>query len=248
MRYRPPPELAARVAARPVDPAVLSRVLAHAPGGVVVFDLDSTLLDNRPRQARIMREFGAAHGHAPLLGAGPEHMQGWSIKLALHNAGLPEPEADALSRPAKAFWLERFFTSDYCVDDIAIAGATDYVRRIAETGARIVYCTGRHQPEMRPGTIESFSREGFPLPDDERVHLLMKPEFSMHDDEWKRIVRAQLEALGEVVAAFDNEPTHINTYREAFPGAQCVHILTDDSARGIPVLDDIPSVQDFRLP
>jgi hypothetical protein len=235
-----------------LDPHVLQRVLdaARQSGsrGLIVFDLDSTLLDNKPRQARILREFGRHHGVDELLICEPHHFRDWSLRPPMLGCGLPDETVQSLLPKVREFWLERFFTSDYCIDDIALPGATEYVRRIADTGARIVYCTGRHQPEMRPGTIESFSREGFPLPDDERVYLLMKPEFSMHDDDWKRIVRAQLEALGEVVAAFDNEPTHINTYREAFPSAQCVHILTDDSARGIPVIDDIPSVHDFRLP
>ena len=52
-----------------LQPDVLERVVerARAEGarGVVVFDLDSTLLDNRPRQARILREFGAQNGIAP---------------------------------------------------------------------------------------------------------------------------------------------------------------------------------------
>ena len=54
------------------DPTVLERVLARVramPGAVVVFDLDSTLLDNKPRQARILREFGTAHGIAALAAA-----------------------------------------------------------------------------------------------------------------------------------------------------------------------------------
>jgi hypothetical protein len=55
-------------------------------------------------------------------------------------------------------------------------------------------------------------------------------------------------AIGRVLAAFDNEPTHINTYRAHFPEAQCVHLLTDESARGIAVLPEIPSVLTFELP
>ena len=51
---------------RQVDAQVLHRVLGRAQEvgarGLVLFDLDSTLLDNKPRQARILREFGAAHG------------------------------------------------------------------------------------------------------------------------------------------------------------------------------------------
>lgn len=235
-----------------LDPQVLVRVLEAAaqagPRGLVVFDLDSTLLDNKPRQARILREFGRHHGVEALLACVPDHFRDWSLRPPMLGCGLDEDRVQSLLPQVREFWLERFFTSDYCIDDIALPGAIEYVRRILDSGAQVVYCTGRHQPEMRPGTIDCFSREGFPLPDEQRVHLLMKPEFHMHDDAWKVSVRQQLEELGQVVAAFDNEPTHINTYRQSFPDALCVHILTDDSARGIPVLDDIPSIHDFLLP
>ena len=54
--------------------------------------------------------------------------------------------------------------------------------------------------------------------------------------------------VGPVRAAFDNEPTHINGYHLAFPEAQAVHLLTDESGRDVEVLPQIPSVTDFLLP
>src|SRR6185503_5645322 len=81
---------------RELDPTVLSRTLERARekngAGVVVFDLDSTLLDNRPRQARILREFGLHAGLAALTGAKPEDWQDWDIRHAMANAGLGQEE------------------------------------------------------------------------------------------------------------------------------------------------------------
>ena len=71
------------------------------------------------------------------------------------------------------------------------------------------------------------------MPDGDRVHLLMKPDLETHDDDFKVRARQPLAALGTVIAAFDNEPIHINSYFVHFTDAQCVHMLTDDSARGI---------------
>ena len=242
-RRQPPPD-------RRVAPEVLSHVLqrANAVGerGTVLFDLDSTLLDNRPRQARILREFAAHRSIEPLLACAPEHFDGWSLKVPMRVCGIADPDIDELEPQAKNFWRERFFTSEYCVDDVALTGATEYVAKVMQTGVRLIYCTGRH-PAMRQGTIDCFAREGFPIPDTGRVSLLMKPQFDMHDDEWKRIARDQIASLGLLVAAFDNEPTHINTYREQFPDALCVHLLTDESARGVAVDVSIPSVFDFEL-
>ena len=231
------------------DPTVLARVLARVgalPGAVVVFDLDSTLLDNKPRQARILREFGQAHGIAALAQARPEHWIDWSITRAMANAGLGAEEVARWADAAKQFWRERFFTSEYCRDDEPIAGARDYLAAVAEAGAFIAYCTGRHEP-MRAGTVDNFARLGYPLPG-ARVQLVMKPVFELADDDWKIEAYTRLRQLGAVVAVFDNEPTHVNGYRAGFPEATVVHVATDDSGRPVPLAEGVVSIRDFSRP
>ena len=236
---------------RQVDPQVLHHVLTRAqkvgPRGLVLFDLDSTLLDNKPRQARILREFGAAHGAPELTACTAEMFVDWSLRKPMQACGLSEERMLALEPEARRYWRERFFTSDYCVDDGANPGAKEFVARIIATGVQVLYCTGRHT-QMREGTLNCFAREGFPLPDGKQVHLLMKPTFELHDDAWKVIARQHITGHGELLAAFDNEPTHINSYHEHFPQALSVHLLTDDSARGIAVLPGVVSIRDFVLP
>ena len=73
----------------------------------------------------------------------------------------------------------------------------------------------------------------------------MKPTLEEHDDAYKERTYRLLRDLGSVVAAFDNEPTHINGYFEAFPSALSVHLATDQSPRGIKVTPGIPSIRDF---
>ncbi len=235
-------------AVRQLDPSVLDRVLDRArrlgPRGVVVFDLDSTLLDNRPRQAVILSEFGRLRQIAALEQARPEHWDGWEIRRAMTNAGLAPVEVERHAEDAKAFWRDRFFTSEYCRLDDAVPGARDFVEAIARTRAQVAYCTGRHEA-MRAGTVQCFTRLGFALPGD-RVHLLMKPSFELSDDDWKSAAYDRLRAIGDVIAVFDNEPTHVNGYRAAFPDALCVHLATDDSGRPVPLADGILSVHDFR--
>jgi hypothetical protein len=235
------------VVVRSLDPSILQRVLARVralPDPVVVFDLDSTLLDNKPRQARILREYGQARDVAELMRARPEHFVDWSITRAMSNAGLDAARVKALGDDAKHFWRERFFTSEYCRDDEAIAGAREYLEAVAGAGAIVAYCTGRHEA-MREGSVASFVRLGYPVPGP-RVQLLMKPVFELSDDDWKLDANARLAALGTVVAAFDNEPTHANGYRRAFPDALIVHLATDDSGRPVTLLDGIVSIRDFR--
>ncbi len=227
----------------------LSRVIDHArrlrASGTVVFDLDSTLLDNRPRQARILREYGEAHRVESLAACRPEHWVDWSIRTAMRNAGLPEADIDRHTDPARAFWRERFFTSEYCVDDIPIRGAIGFVRTVREAGAQVLYVTGRHEG-MRRGTVDCFARHGFLLPDGTGVQLLMKPTLEESDDTFKIEIQGQIRERGTMIAAFDNEPAHANGYREAFPDAIVVRLDTDHSGRPIPLLPGIELVPHFE--
>src|SRR5512139_619784 len=70
--------------------AALARARATGASGIAVFDLDSTILDNRPRQARIVQDFGRAAGLPELLDARPEHWRGWDLGAALLAAGLTQ--------------------------------------------------------------------------------------------------------------------------------------------------------------
>ncbi len=229
--------------------AILERARELGPRAVLAFDLDSTLFDNRPRQARILREFGEAHGVEELTLCAASHFaeSGWDLKAALRNCGLSHEETEQHYGEVKRFWSERFFTSPYCLDDVPIDGGAEFLGRLLETGATLAYVTGRHEA-MREGSVGSMRRHGMPVPDGERVHLIMKPSFDVGDDAFKRDAHAKLHALGTVIAAFDNEPTHANDYRLKFPEAQVIHLATDHSGRPVELLEDIPSVPHFRFP
>lgn len=214
---------------------VLTGILAVAtesgPAGVIAFDLDSTLLDNRPRQAAIIRDFASVHGISVLEGFQAEHLEtGFDTREALARAGL---DADSIARwlPAlRAHWVERFFTSDACLHDIPVRGAAAYARSAHATGVQLVYLTARPE-RMRPGTEEVLRRFGFPLPGP-GVQLWMKPEDpSIGDDAFKRSAHARLASLGRLVAAFDNEPGHVNDFRTTFPEAEVVLVATGHSGR-----------------
>ncbi len=238
--------------ARPVEQeailaAALGRARSAAPDGVAVFDLDSTILDNRPRQARIVQDYGRAAALPVLLGARPEHWRGWDLEAALLAAGLRPRELRHHYAAFRRFWAERFFTSAYCALDVPLAGAPEFVRAVAATGAGVAYVTGRPS-WMEDGTLDVFRRFGFPLPDGARVHLLMKPGDGLSDDAWKSIACEAVDGLGRVVLAFDNEPAHVNAYARAWPAAFAVHVDTDHSPRPEEVLPGIPSIADFRAP
>jgi hypothetical protein len=222
----------------------------------LVFDLDSTLLDNRPRQARIVREYAALHGEPRLADCPPEKIVSWDLRDTARLCGCSREEAEELYPALKEFWRARFFTSEYCADDVAIPGAAEFLSAALGAGARIIYVTGRHVG-MGAGTVESFRRAGFPLPSwplgpghpesDAPVQLWLKPDPEGDDDAWKERCHAQLAAQRGIAAAFDNEPTHVNGYKKKFAEARVVHLDTDHSGRAVVVLESIPSVLDFAM-
>jgi hypothetical protein len=204
------------------------------------------VFDNRPRQARIVREYGAHAGLPGLQQCQARHLSkgGWDLAVAFH-ALAPDVDYGLHARPLKAFWTERFFTSEYCLDDIEVLGAPRYLQSLAVTGARLVYVTGRHE-EMREGSVRCMARCGLPTPtDDGLVTLLMKPTARDDDDGYKRTAHALLHSMGRVLAAFDNEPTHVNDYARRFPEALVVHLATDHSGRPVTLEPRVISIPHF---
>jgi hypothetical protein len=226
--------------------AILERAGQMKAQAVLAFDLDSTLFDNRPRQARIVRELGQSLSLAALTRCAPEHWDsGWDMKAAMRNCGLEHEEVERVYPEAKAFWAERFFTSPYCTDDIAIEGAVTYVNQVVATGARVAYVTGRHEA-MREGSVAAMKKVGMATPGG-LVDLIMKPNLSVSDDEWKREAHTRLDSMGSLLAAFDNEPTHVNDYKLKFPRAWAIHLATDHSGRPVPLHDEVISVPHFGI-
>src|SRR5690606_37285143 len=160
------------------DRSVLRRVLdaaeRHGERGIAVFDLDSTLFDNRPRQVRILREYGRERGIPELAASRLEHWtSAWLVEEAMVAAGLPRERARELHEDFRAFWEPRFFHSDYCGEDAPIPGAVAFVEKLHARGVRIIYCTGRHEG-MRPGTVRALRAHAFPAPGEARAALWMK--------------------------------------------------------------------------
>jgi hypothetical protein len=229
-----------------------ARILQKALGAIreerpaAAFDLDSTILSNKVRQARIVREYGRERGDERLAACPPEAIVSWDLRDSARLCGLSAGEAEAIYPELKRYWHERFFTSEYCKDDTPVAGARDFLQRVLQAGGEVLYITGRHQ-EMGRGTLESFRRAGFPLPQGDRVQLWLKPRLADDDDEWKEQCHRRLIEMSGICCAFDNEPTHVNAYKRSFPEAVVVHLDTDHSRRPVEILPEIPSIHDFVM-
>jgi hypothetical protein len=230
---------------------VLAGVLLEAerlgPSAVLAFDLDSTLLDNRPRQAALVQRFVRQEGGPPALaGFDARHLHtGFDMREALHRHGLSEEASLLFLSDFRPYWRAHFFKNDVCGWDVPVRGAPAYVRRASAAGAHVAYVTARPE-EMRPGTLETMGRHGFPLPG-RQVELWMKGNPEVTDEEFKRSTHQHLRSTGGVLAAFDNEPSHANDYRASFPEATVVLLTTGHSGRVSALAEGIVTAPHFDV-
>lgn len=225
------------------QPELLLKVveLAKTPKAVVVFDLDSTLYDPRPRYVAIIKEYGKLN-HLPKTQKvdATKVESSWFTDDDLIKAGIPKDKIEDFRK----FWKDRFFTSEYVIYDTALPGAADYVNQIYKTGARVVYQSGRNE-KMRDGTMTSLKRDGFPTGD--RTDILLKPDVKMPDPEFKQQLVKTLKSKGKVIALFDNEPENVNIFADGLPGTLVIFVNTDHSFKKIEPKSTLPWVDGFLL-
>ncbi|MDP8254741.1 MAG: hypothetical protein P9M14_03245 [Candidatus Alcyoniella australis] len=107
------------------------------------------------------------------------------------------------------------------------------------------YLTGRDSPGMGSGTRASLSEHGFPF-DCQRVDLLMKPRIEIKDMDFKRDAVRQIGEMGQVLAAFDNEPGNINLFADTFPEAIVVLLDTIHSPTPVVPYEHVVRISDFN--
>jgi hypothetical protein len=217
------------------------------PAPVVVFDLDGTLMDNRPRTLAILREFAARCEDrdaqlARLLRGARSADLAYLLSDSLERLGAHPTE---LVAEMQTFWHERFFADAHLVHDVPLPGAVDFARSCYDAGALLVYLTGRDLPLMGIGTFQSLRDLGFPIgvPGTE---LVLKPDANMPDEAFKRLTAPLLARTGRVVAAFDNEPANCNVMLAHYPDAHVVFVDTQHMP-GAPLLEaEVHVIRDFR--
>ncbi|MFN7700276.1 MAG: haloacid dehalogenase-like hydrolase [Deltaproteobacteria bacterium] len=245
---RPPP--------LPHQTSLLRGVLAHVsraveeggPTPLVVFDLDATLYDNRPRTLEILMEY-----REQILETRPEVADALAsltsdrIEYLLSDTlrGYGVTRADVVADVTR-FWHERFFTDAYCQHDAPIEGAPEYVRACHEAGAIVVYLTGRDIPGMLLGTVSSLRDCGFPI-GVAGTELVLKPDANLPDEAFKRGALPTLERLGAIAAFFDNEPANTNLAKAMFSDATVVLLETQRVPYAPPLAEGIEVVADFRV-
>lgn len=192
---------------------------AGAPRPIAVYDLDSTLFCTGPRNLAIARAFSEyRHQLRPFVDRLESHRMGWNVMTDLQELGFTD---QVILTELRHFWRATFFTDHFVKMDSVYPGAVEMVQALREAGCLTFYLTGRDDPGMRQGTLQALSTAGFPMPAEDVV-LRLKPTWEEDDLAFKTKVFDELNALGEVVLAFENEPTNANRFLRAFPAATVV--------------------------
>lgn len=237
--------------------ALMSRIVARCrseaggsgkPSPVVVFDLDGTLMDNRPRTLTILKELAGelkaeSHSAADRIAAAQSEELAYLLADSMQKLGIEHPE---LVARAEEFWKTRFFSDDYLKHDIAIESSVEFARACYEAGAVLVYFTGRDMPLMGIGSFQSLRDLGFPI-GVVGTELVCKPDAKIPDELFKRTEGPKLRRVGHVVAAFDNEPGNCNAFLEMNPDADVVFIDTQHLPGAPPLDARVHVVPDFRM-
>jgi hypothetical protein len=234
--------------------ALLREILSSARAGgsfrpSLIFDLDGTLMDNRPRVVAILHELGEAwRSEHPDAAAACARAQNDDIVYGfVENLKRLGIEDGRLHEEGFAFWRERFFHDPHVKHDVEVPGAAEFVRACHGAGANIVYLTGRDLPNMALGSFASLRDLGFPI-GVIGTQLVTKPNFEMPDTDFKRDVLPELPRAGPVLAAFDNESANCNLFVEAYPTCTTVFVDTQHAPNPPPLDPRVKVIDSFELP
>ncbi len=232
--------------------AQVKRSTESKEDSLVVFDLDSTLFDVSPRIQRILHDF--SHDKINIKNF-PESCKiiqkietqphDWGIKDAIIRAGLEAHHPDFHSA-IKEFWKKSFFSNEYLIYDQPYDGAAEYVQKLYDAGATIVYLTGRDIARMGSGSLQGLLQWKFPV-NRPRTELVLKPDKELNDAQFKSdFFFQQLNKTYSQIWFFENEPVNIDLVRKEHPKVEVVFFKSTHSGLSIPP-KDLPTIMHYLL-
>ena len=212
---------------------------------VDVFDIDWTLISTQKRNFAILCDFvNQLSVPSPLCDTVrglSHHRLRWNPIQDLRSLGFTD---ETLLAKFRTFWAHRFFNNDYLHHDEPLPGAVEFVQVLRERGATIFYLTARHAEKMGQGTLASLKACGFPIDAPDCI-LRLKSEESLRDVEFKQQAAREACALGEVVAAFENEPANANIFCDVFPAAHVFLLDTVHSPEPPPLRERVRRIKNY---
>lgn len=230
----------------------IQELQAQDKASLVVFDLDSTLFDVSPRLQQIMVDFAENPKNqknfpesCTILKTVQTFRSDWGIKNALIRAGLDGHHHD-FHQALREFWHNSFFSNEYLQYDLPYEGAQEYVQKIYEAGADIVYLTGRDVARMGKSSGAVLKKWNFPL-DLPRTELILKPEKGMDDAQFKADYFSELpEGKYQSIWFFENEPQNTNLVQSCHDHVEIVFFQSTHAGVQEPH-PDLPKIMHYLL-
>jgi FMN phosphatase YigB (HAD superfamily) len=199
---------------------------------VFVFDIDSTLYDVTPRNQEIVRHFGETKVNEDQLKSKLINFNSksndWGIKEGLLRLNLKSLN-DTIIKSIKSHWNEYFFSKEFLHLDKEYPGAVAYLNALNEISP-VYYLTGRDTSRMGEGTIVQLKNSKFPS-DSNRNKLILKPDKSLLDHEYKLEELKKLKDSFKDIHFFDNEPVILNTVHDNNPEIKIYFVDSVNSGR-----------------
>lgn len=213
---------------------------------VVIFDLDGTLFHTGFRSKQIFLEYAHDQGdtilESKVNSIDPVAMK-YRVRKTLTESGITD------STVLKAMidsWRTKFFSDDYLKYDEHLPGSVKFVNALHDSGALIIYLTGRDAPGMLLGTTASLQEHGFPV-GIAGTELIMKPERYMKTYLFKKLTLSYIEQLGAVIALFENEPENINLFAERFSGIRACFLETQHKPNAPEVNKNVHHLKHYLI-
>ena len=205
--------------------------------GMIIFDIDGTILDNFPRQVAILinlfsempeiKEIYLNEGYLRQLLPNPYSL----LKHIIEKSGNTQ-----IIRELQPKFLKFFLSNEYLENDILISGFSTFFKQLllnTPEDIEITFLTGRPEQEMREGTITSLNLLGIDF-NTKKFQLIMKPKIEMEDYDFKVQVLSALKTDQiQVLAFFDNEPNNCILAKKFFPNALVVQYLSSQAGNEI---------------
>jgi len=193
---------------------------------LLIFDIDSTLIDTSYRTAAIFKEFAKQAPHKDIWPDLCKQIRDWQdlvevydpIDFLNQHAGMQIERNSNTGHYILRFWKERFFDELWLSHDRPYAGGREFVYQCLHEGADIAYLTGREESTALEGTKRWLSTHRFPLLDKEkRTRLMLKENHQMKDHLYKAEGLKKLKQGYDLICFFENEVELILMAKQEHP-------------------------------
>lgn len=157
---------------------------------VLITDIDGTILVNGKRKLQALRDITGEREYKKLS-----------------RTFLASFPSDYLS-PARVHKFDRiFYSGKYLHLDEPISDAAEVLTDL-NTNYKLVYLTSRHDvvnDSMLPGTLEWLETHNFPVPDDEKTYIVMKPKRKQSNVKYKSEAIPRIKEIGEIMVGIGDQ-------------------------------------------